>query len=110
MPKVKATNAYKIQSILTEFPEKFMKSPTTNYIAIFATVRFVLDSRSEQLIPHTSQTFLKSSDTNFVENVTKAFLSADIPLYKLCNKHMRNLFCDIGHSLPSETTCRQTVL
>ena len=41
------------------------------------------------------QTFLKSSDTNFVEKVTKAFLSADIPLYKLNNTHIKNLFRDV---------------
>jgi len=45
-----------------------------------------------------------------VEKVTKAFLSADVPLYKLNNKHIKNFFCDIGHSLSSETTCRRTVL
>ena len=28
-----------------------------------------------------------------------AFSSADIPLYKLNNKHIKNLFHDIGHSL-----------
>jgi len=100
-----------------------------DYIALGATVQFLcskrflvdshrktskhqkaLGSRFEQLIPHTSQTFLNSSDSDFVEKVTKALLSADIPLYKLNNKHIKNIFCDIGHSLPSETTCRRTVL
>ena len=41
----------------------------------------------------------------FIVKVTKAFLSADIPLYKLNNKHIKILFRDIGHRLPSETTC-----
>ena len=36
--------------------------------------------RSEDLIPQTSQTFLRSSDTDFVEKVTKAFLFADTSL------------------------------
>ena len=65
-----------------------------------------LGSRSEK----TSQTFLRSSDTNFVEKVTKAFLSADIPMYKLNNTHIKNLFRDIGHRLLSEITCRRTAL
>ena len=69
-----------------------------------------LGSRSENLIPQSSQTFLRSSDTDFVEKVTKAFLSADIPLYKFNNTHIKNLFGDIGHRLPSETTCRRTAL
>ena len=37
-------------------------------------------------------------------------MSADIPLYKLNNTHIKNLFRDIGHRLPSETTCRRTAL
>ena len=69
-----------------------------------------LGSRSENLISQTSQTFLRSSDTDFVKKVTKAFLSADIPLYKLNNTHIKNLFRDIGHRLPSKTTCRQRAL
>ena len=98
------------------------------YIAICVTVRFlatnafllihgkVLGScRSENLIPQASQSFLRSSDTDFAESdtnfvETKAFLSADIPLYKLNNTHIKNLFRDIGHRLPSETTCRRTAL
>ena len=66
-----------------------------------------LGSRSENLIPQTSQRFLRSSDTDFVTKVTKAFLS---PLYKLNITHIKNLFRDIGHTLPSETICRQTIL
>ena len=69
-----------------------------------------LGSRSENLIPQTLQTFLKSSDTDFVEKLTKSYLSADIPLYKLNITHVTILFRDIGHRLPSETTCRRTAL
>ena len=69
-----------------------------------------LDSRSENLIPLTWKSFLRSSDTDFVQKVTKAFLSADIPLYKLNNTHIKNLFRDIGHRLLSETTCKRTAL
>ena len=51
-----------------------------------------------------------SSDTDFVEKITKAFLSTDIPLYKLNNTHIKNFFGDIGHRLPSETACKRTAL
>ena len=54
--------------------------------------------------------FLRSSDTDFVEKVTISFLSADISLYKFNNTHIKNLFRDIGHRLPSETTCIRTAL
>ena len=86
MPKVKTTYTYKIQCIVKEFPDEFMERLTINYIAIWATVRFLVDShrntskhqtslgsRSENLISQTLQTFLRSSDTDFVEKVTKAF-------------------------------------
>ena len=63
--------------------------------------------KSKLQMPQTSQTFLRSSNSNFVEKITKAFLSADIPLYKLNNKHVKNLFFDICHSLLTETTCRK---
>ena len=129
MPKVKTTYAYETQSIVKEFPDKFMESISNQLYcnlfncAIFCNKRFLIDShrntvkhqtalgsRSENLIPKTSYTFLRSNDTDFVEKVTKAFLSANIPLYKLNNTHIKNLFRDVGHRLPSETTCRQTAL
>ena len=117
------------QSIVKEFPDEFMGSINNQLYcnlcncAVSCNKRFLVDShrntskhqkalgsRSENLIPQTSQTFLRSSDTDFVEKVTKAFLSADIPFYKLYNTHSKNLFRDIGHRMPSETTCRQTAL
>ena len=129
MPKVKTTYAYKIQSIVKKFSDEFMENINNQFYcnfcncAIFRNKRFLvnsyrntskhqkaLSSRSENLIPQTSQTFLRSSDTDFVEKVTKAFLSADIPLYKLNNTHVKNLLRDTGHRLPSETTCRRTAL
>ena len=67
-------------------------------------------SRSQSLIPQTLQTFLRNSDTDVVEKVTKASLSADIPLYELDNTHIKILFRGIDLRLPSETTCRQTAL
>jgi len=36
----------------------------------------------------------------------KAFLSADIPLWKLRHIELKKLFESIGHPLPSEQTCR----
>ena len=127
MPQVKTTNAYKIQSIVEEFPGQCMESIGNQLYcnlcncAVSCNKRFLVDShrntskhqkalgsRSENLIPQTSRTFLRSSDTDFVQKVTNVFLSADIPLYKLDNTHIKNLFRDIGHRLPSETTCRRT--
>ena len=55
----------------------------------------------------TLQTFLRSSNSDFAEKVTKAFLSADISLYKLNNKHVKNLFSDVNNSLPADTICKK---
>ena len=129
MPKVKTTYAYKIQFIVKEFRDEFMESISNQLYCnlckctVSCNKRFLADShlntskhqkafgtRPENLIPQTLQMFLRSSDTDFVEKVTKTVLSADIPLYKLNNRHIKNLFRDIGHRLLSETTCRRTAL
>ena len=92
MPKVKTTYAYKIQSIVKEFPDEFVESINNQLYcnlcncAVFRNKRFLVDShqnmskhhkaldnRSENFIPHTLQTILRSSDTDFVEKVTKVF-------------------------------------
>ena len=131
MPKVKISYAYKIQSVVKEFPDESMESINNQLYryynlcncAVSCNKRFLVDShrntskhqkalgsRSENLIPQTSQTFLRSSDIDFVEKVTKAFLFTDIPLYKLNNTYIKNLFRDIGRRLPFETTCKRTAL
>ena len=127
MPKVKTTYACKIQSIVKEFPDEFMQSINNElccnlcYCEVSCNKRFLVDShqntskhqkalgsRSKDLIPQISQTL--SNDTDFVEKVTKTFLSADIPSYKFNKTHIKNLFRDIGHRLPSETICRRTAM
>ena len=129
MPKVKTTYAYKIQSIVKEYSDEFMESVNNQLYcnlcncAVSCNKRFLVDShrntskhqkalgsRSKNLIPQTSQTFLRSSDTDFFEKITKAFLFADIPLYKFNNTHIKDHFRDIGHTLPYKTTCRRKAL
>ena len=63
-----------------------------------------VDSRSEPPIPHVLQTFLRSSNADFVEKIMKTFLTDDIFLYKLYKKHIKKPFHDIGRSLPTETS------
>ena len=57
----------------------------------------------------TSQKFLKSSSSDCVETVTKALLSTKISLYKINNKHAKNILSDFCHGLPFETTCRKAM-
>ena len=126
--KVKATKTYKIQSVFQDFPDEFMKISTTHCIAIlqlygFLQKRFLVEnhqntskhqkalgSRFQLLISYSSQTILRTINTDFVKKVTTAFLFSNIPLYKLNNKHIKNLFHNTGHSLPSEIICRKTML
>ena len=44
---------------------------------------------------------------NYVDRVTKAFLYADIPLGKISNPAIKELFESMGNILPSESTCRR---
>ena len=88
MPKVKTTNTYKTQSIVKEFSDEFMVSINNQLYcnlcncAVSCNKRFLVDShlntskhqkalgsRSEHLISHASQTFLRSSDADFVEKI-----------------------------------------
>ena len=129
MLEVKATKISKIQSVLQDFPEEFMKSPNNELYCNLCSCTIscnkrclaknhrnafkhqkVSESSSELLILNTLQTLSRNSNNNFVEKVAKAFLSADISLYKQNYEHINNQFHDIGHSLPSETTCRKAVL
>ena len=89
MPKVKTVYAYKIQSKVNEIPDEFIESINNQLYcnlckcAVACNKRFVVDSHrntskhqkvfgsiSENLIPQTSQTFLRGSDIDFVEKVT----------------------------------------
>jgi len=91
MPRVKACNASKIKSVLHDFPGEFTKTPNNelycnlgNFV-VSCEKRFLVDShrktskhqkalsRSELQMPQSSQTFLRSINSDFVEKVTKAF-------------------------------------
>ena len=129
MPKAKTTYAFKIQSIVNKLLDKFLESINNQLYynlcncAVSCNKCFLvdshrntskhqkaLDSRFENLIPQTSQMFLRSSDTDFVEKVTNAFLFADILLYKLNNTHINDSFVTLVTDCHLKTTCRRTAL
>ena len=89
MPKIKATKTPQIQSVLQDFPTEFMKSHNNKLFCnlcictVSCNRRFLVESHqntskhlkalgseSKLLIPHNSQTFLRSSNTDFAENGT----------------------------------------
>ena len=111
MPKVITTYAYKIRSIVKEFPDEFVESINNQLYcnlcncAVSCNKRFLVDShqntskhqkalgsRSENFIPHTSQTFLKSSDTDFVEKVTKAVVNEPDKIFVYSFKGSKHSF------------------
>ena len=56
---------------------------------------------TQQLLPVVSK--------DFMAELVKTFLAADIPLHKLRNLHVIQLFENLGEKMPSETVCRDYV-
>ena len=56
---------------------------------------------TQQLLPVVSK--------DFMAELVKTFLAADIPLHKLRNPHVSQLFENLGEKMPSETVCRDYV-
>ena len=87
MPKVRTTYAYKFKELLDKFMESSNIQLCCNLCNCAVSYKCflvdshqntskhqqVLGSRSENLIPQTSQMFVRSSDTDFVEKIAKAF-------------------------------------
>ena len=46
---------------------------------------------------------------DFMTELVKSFLAANIPLHKLENEHIGNLFKKMGYPCPSVRTCREKV-
>ena len=123
MPKAKPSNATKAKSYQQSHPEDFILKEDKLFCKWCKV--FVSCDKNFNVNSHLSGKKHKSysrlhdqpllnvdaekSGTSFSLLVTDAFLSADIPLYKLNNSKIRKLFESIGHPLPSESTCRQKV-
>ena len=124
MPKFKQSNLSKINSIIARFPTEFSKTPAPELFCnicncvVKCDKQFLVDSHrktakhqkqlpSSSSQPPQSQSFIQFGRKDFTESVTRAFLSADIPLKKLRNEELRQMFRDIGKTLPSETACRR---
>ena len=49
------------------------------------------------------------SKNDFKSKLVETFLAADIPLYKLNNSRIKQVFADLGQPMPSESSCRAHV-
>ena len=56
---------------------------------------------TQQLLPVLSK--------DFMAELVRSFLAADILPHKLCNRHVIQLFENLGEKMPSETVCRDYV-
>lgn len=125
MPKAKQSIAQKAKSYQQKQPEVFMVSRHGSLFCKLCQVDVScdkqfnvtahLDTTKHKTLSQTLssqpklQVDIEKNGTSFSYIVTEAFLSADIPLYKLNHPKMKNMFQSIGHPLPSESTCRQKV-
>ena len=50
-----------------------------------------------------------TNQAEYLTRVVKAFLSADIPIYKSNNPELKSLFTFLGRPLPSESSLRSQV-
>ena len=123
MPKSAKSSTTKITAIMAGYPDEFLRTPADQLFCQLCQCNVWFEKRHYVDVHHQSkqhqksaclsssisrQTFLPPpSSTTFTDQVVKAFLAADIPLYKLRNSEMIKLFYSIGNPLPSETTCRR---
>ena len=123
MPKVAKQKSEKIKKYIDKYPNEFVQTPACNLFCKLCDVVVkyekefhVTAHRNTQKHKNSisfsqiaSPNFLVVDKNCFADKLLKAFLSADIPLYKLRNESIKNLFYDLGHQVPSDTSCRQKI-
>ena len=121
MSKYKKTDFNKIQKYVTLYPNEFICGPNNIlYCNICSTKvqhlkKWAVDShrKSEKHIIPTKHSRMKSlftdSKPNETDRLVKAFMAADIPLKKLQNEKLVDLFDYMNFKLPSESNARRHV-
>ena len=128
MPKAAELSFSKVRAHAVRYPKEFM---TTSRGELFCTLcstivshdrKFSVDkhrksSKHQKALSSTSQQRQQPLSipttgydwNDYVGTVTAAFLSANIPLYKLNNPDLQALFKYFGQKAPSESACRQRI-
>ena len=126
MPKFPTSDAAKLRNFVRQFPEFEVNEERLFCPLCICTVNH---SKKDNVISHrntkkhqngltsriakqpTIETAVSKGSTkaNFFDQVTSAFVSADIPLEKLNHPRLRALFESINHPLPSEYASRSRV-
>ncbi len=111
-----------VNLFISEFDKEFTKTPSNDLFCKICGVIVSYKRRSSVLAHRKTamhnnksklmkgeQSFLDLSNKSFAMRISNAFLCSDIPLYKLRNPSIKELFNSIGHPIPSETTCRNAM-
>ena len=124
MPKTKVSVARKVRSIIKDFKEFTVTPKDELYCPLCCCIvkhekRFFVEQHVATLkhrkgvekansagTSDTRQTFISSGEhQDFATKLVQAFASPDIPMAKVNHPAIRQLFRDLGQSVPSETLC-----
>ena len=128
MPKIKVSDGRKVRSIIKDFKEFTVTPKDELYCLPCCCIvklekRFFVEQHAATLKHRkgvekaksagtsvTRKTFISSGEhQDFATKLAQAFASADIPMAKVNHSAIRQLFRDLGQSVPSETLCRLKV-
>lgn len=125
MPRIALSIQGKAENASKLFPKEFTVDKAKNLFCIICHIKvncektFNIEAHRKTskhqsglaYFPKQPKLTIKENDeiVTFSQKVTEAFISADIPLHKLQNVKIRDLFLTMKHPLPSETTCRRNV-
>jgi len=118
----------RVKLFMSKFPDEFTATPDNKLYCklcnkmVTATkvfhIKSHIDSETHQRSVEINkrkhcgeQTFINFApiENKFADLLLKAFLSANIPLHKVRNSNMKNLFNFMKHPIPSESTLRRSI-
>lgn len=128
MPKRRRPSHEKVRKLVAKYPQEFICTAKNDLwckkccCIVNHSKSFFVEShrctKKHKLKPPSSsssisnslqQTLILFPGKSFTDTVIHAFLSADIPLFKLNNPSLKALFSSFGKDLPSESLCRQRI-
>lgn len=122
MPKFARSETFKIKEVMAKYPKEFKITADKKLLCIFCNTlvkcnkTFFIDQhrntdKHKSILNYKNVMPIENFCTKneFSNDIVKAFLAADIPLWKLRNLAIRRLFRTMGYELPSEQTCRSKI-
>ena len=123
MSRIKKSNIKKMKEIINTFPSEFSITPRNELYCNIChkNVKYKKNHYVEshrKSVKHQNNSSCKKfplihvniqDDNSIYKSIVKTFLGANIPLYKLRNNNVINLFKKLKCPIPSETTARDMV-